>query len=490
MALNRIQDTVAQFRANDKLILFALFMLGFAVFAFLAWQREEPVFFAFPFGLFAVYLAFTDLKALYLLLWFSIPFSTELTLPGGLGTDFPDEALMLLTAGGGFLFLLASLPKFNLRILFHPVCILLLLHYAWIWISTIQSDMPLVSLKFALAKSWYILVFFFLTYLFIKSERMKKHWFLVVMIPMALTIAVIFIRHTGYGLSFESINSVVGPFYRNHVTYAAIIAIFIPFLWFSIAFLNKKPSKWLWAIGLVASFIALYFTYTRAAYLAVMVAAAWYFIMRFRMTKPVLVLSLVGAGIFLVVMAKDNRYLDYEPDYAKTITHYKFENLIQATYQFEDISTMERFYRWIAGIYMLKEDPVFGFGPGNFYNYYKSFTDENFVTYVSDNPEKSGVHNYFLMTATDQGVPGFFIFISLCIAALLYGERLFHRLQGKRNRAFGIACILSLVAILFMQLFNDLIETDKIGSFFFFNLACLVWLDLENRKRIVQKSVE
>jgi O-antigen ligase len=140
---------------------------------------------------------------------------------------------------------------------------------------------------------------------------------------------------------------------------------------------------------------------------------------------------------------------------------------------------MERVYRWVAGFYMIRERPIVGFGPGSFYESYMPYTDKHFVTYVSDNPERSGMHNYFLMTATDQGIPGLIIFSSLLIVGLLKAEWLYHRLDDEYARNVIVASTGTLCFIIFVLLLNDMIETDKVGTFFFFCLAMIV--SIENR---------
>ena len=167
-------------------------------------------------------------------------------------------------------------------------------------------------------------------------------------------------------------------------------------------------------------------------------------------------------------MVQNDNYLNYAPEYRKTVTHYKFDNLIEATYKGEDISTMERVYRWVAGLGMVKEKPLLGFGPGNFYNFYHGYTVTSFVTYVSDNNEKSGIHSYYLMTFVEQGFPGIVIFVILCFVALIYGERIYHATEGKNEKRWVMAANLCLFVILALCLINDMIETDKVGSFFLY----------------------
>ncbi|MBK8953719.1 MAG: O-antigen ligase family protein [Chitinophagaceae bacterium] len=118
-------------------------------------------------------------------------------------------------------------------------------------------------------------------------------------------------------------------------------------------------------------------------------------------------------------LAKQNdRYLQYAHDFKTTIFHKNFNEHLIATYRLKDVSTAERFYRWIAGVRMIKDNPVIGFGPGSFYPNYKEYTVPAFKTWVSNNKDHSTVHNYFLLLAVEQGLPGLFFFLLLTGAML------------------------------------------------------------------------
>ncbi|MFT5382853.1 MAG: O-antigen ligase, partial [Saprospiraceae bacterium] len=171
-------------------------------------------------------------------------------------------------------------------------------------------------------------------------------------------------------------------------------------------------------------------------------------------------------------------------DYKNTIVHSKFDNLVEATINGEDVSTMERFYRWIAGFRMAAEKPITGFGPGNFYNFYKSYTVSSFETYVSDNPEKSGIHSYFLLMMVEQGFVGMIIFIALSFYALIKGEQVYHESRRITRKGIVMGAILSLVVINAFLLINDMIETDKMGTFFFMNLALIINMDIANKSEV------
>lgn len=46
--------------------------------------------------------------------------------------------------------------------------------------------------------------------------------------------------------------------------------------------------------------------------------------------------------------------------------HTEFDDLLEATYKLEMLNAMERVYRWMAGIEMIKDRFWMGFGPGTF----------------------------------------------------------------------------------------------------------------------------
>ncbi|MCB0597604.1 MAG: O-antigen ligase family protein [Lewinellaceae bacterium] len=432
-----------------------------------------------PAFLLVVYLTIVDFRKTFLLLLACIPLSTELILPNGFGTDLPTEPLMVGLMLVGLIYGLQHGKEADGRFLRHPITLLLLFHLAWIIVAAITSQLFIVSLKFVLAKGWYVATFFFLAGHLLNDEREVRQFFWAVCSTLVLTVLVIMIRHAAYGFSFADVYRVLHPFFRNHVAYASIIVVFLPFIWYVRKWYPAYSGIW-WILSgsLLILLLAIQLSYTRAAYVSVVIAIGAFYIIRWRLTRYVLLLALAGAIGFVAFMSFSNRYLDYAPNYETTVSHQDFNNLLQATYSGEDISTMERLYRWVAGFQMSVEKPVFGFGPGNFYNFYKTYTITSFRTYVSDNPDKSGIHSYYLMTLVEQGLPGLLLFLLLSAYALLRGEAIYHRARAEKDKHIAMMALLSLIIILSMLIINDLIETDKVGPFFFMNLALLINLDL------------
>jgi len=325
---------------------------------------------------------------------------------------------------------------------------------------------------------WYILVFVILTGILIKSEADVRQVFWWVFIPLVFTVVVILFQQNAAGFTLKDSHHAMRPFYRNHVVYAALLSLFLPYTFLARTWYERWSGKW-WAviIGMIIILIGIQLSFTRTAYIALMIAFGAYIIIRMRLMKLAIGLSLVVVIAGLIFLSHNNKYLDYAPNYETTISHYDFGSLIEATYNMEDVSTMERLYRWVAAVQMSKEDLVTGFGPGNFYNFYKGYTVSSFETYVSDNPEKSGIHNYYLMMLTDQGIPGLLIFVLLSIVILIKGEQIYHNSPSPTLRKIIMTALLSIVIIDAFLIINDLIETDKVGSFFFINIAILINMD-------------
>jgi O-antigen ligase len=180
--------------------------------------------------------------------------------------------------------------------------------------------------------------------------------------------------------------------------------------------------------------------------------------------------------------------MEYAPNYERTVFNGKnFEKHLEATYKMQDVSGMERVYRWVAAARMIGDKPLVGSGAATFYPEYKRYTVKSFRTYVSDNPEKSTTHNYVLLQLAEQGIPGFVLFLTLIATALLMGESLYHRSRQQPDvRRVVLAALLSLVVIAFHLTLNELVEVDKIGPVFFICLALLVransWLNARDEQ--------
>ena len=434
-----------------------------------------------PLALLVLWLVVVDFRKVFFLMLACIPVSIEIILPGGLGTDLPSESLMWLLTGASTVWFLKNWRSVDGRVLRHPVTLALLAHLSWTAVAVCTSTDVLVSLKFLLAKGWYVIVFYFLASHVLREERDYKlllWWFYI---PLLITVLIILTRHAPHGFSFKEVNYVMGPFYRNHVMYACLLAIFLPFVWYGTYWYRRYSSAWwLLAGGIAVLIVGINFAYTRAAYVALVGAAGIYWLIRRQWIKQALfAFLLVFTALALTVTNRDN-WLEFAPNYERAVSHTSFDNLLEATTKLEDISIMERVYRWVAAAYMIQDRPLTGFGPGNFYFNYENYTVSSFKTYVSDNPERSGIHNYYLMITVEQGLPGLFFFLLFCVFVIFKGQQIYHRTADPGRRRILVSALLSFMLIAMLMLMNDFVETDKIGSLFFICAAIVVNSDLSN----------
>ena len=443
-----------------------------------------------PFVGLAIIAILVNFHYLYFLLIALLPVSIEYQFSNGFGTDLPTEPIAIGLMLATIVWIMINPSIARKQIMFkNPIVWFVLLHFMWALISVIFSSNHLVSIKYLAAKSWYIIVYFFLSMLVINSNKsFKRVSFLLVGVTF-LSIIYVLIKHAAFGFSFDSINRSVVPIYRNHVNYGVFISAILPLMILT-RYWTKKGAIERLAIDLIicTTIIAIYFTYTRGAWVGVFLALITLGMIRLKLLKVAVPAGLILAILFFSYMANNNTYLKYAPDYQKTIYHEDFSDHMSATFQMQDMSTVERFYRWIAGLKMIKENLVTGIGPSTFNQNYKSYTVSAYETYISENKEQSTIHNYFLLILVEQGILGLSIFLLLVLLILIYGESLYHRTKEREVKYIILAIMASLVVLLVNNLFSDLIEADKIGPLFFILSAILVSIGLKSNRFTTQKG--
>ena len=451
--------------------------------------QSQPIIGFIPLLVIGLYFVFLDFRNLFYVLVCAIPLSTEIVLGGGVGMDFPSEPLMLLTLG--LLFFVIALKPFVLDRSFvkHPIFFLLLLHWLWIFIAALFANDLEIALKFWGAKTWYYACFILMASIVLKLDKAKKICFWLIFIPLTLTILLVLFKIAATGFDFALVNKQMHPFFRNKVVFGLYPTIFLPFAIFATGWYRNKPIlKWTIYIGILILTLGAIWSFTRAAHVGLAIILIGALIVHFKILKWLIAITILVVALALTQYLQKDNYLKLAPDYSKTIEHKNFEDLMSATFKGQDVSSMERVYRWIAAFRMSDEKPITGFGPGNFYSFYKSYTVSAFRTYVSQNPEKSSTHNYFLMILVEQGFVGFLIFLTLCIYIILRAEKLYHLLGKHSDRFIVLACLLSLLIQLFALLLNDMIELDKTGSLFFMSITLIALIDIKHQKSVEPAS--
>lgn len=444
------------------------------------WQ--EIYFLFIPFVLLVSFILIQHPEDLFYLLMLSIPWSVEYDVTTSLATDFPDEALMLVGAIAVVFILVYKRKEFQWRKL-HPLGLIVVLQFLWIIITTLTSTDFTLSLKYLAAKTWYLLTFLALPLLLFKEERIFKTAMLLLLSSMLVVMFATLYRHSQYNFSFENVNDAVEPFFRNHVNYSALLVFMVPIEIAIISIAKSKTIRLILSCLLLITTASLYFSYARGAWLALVAGMLAYWLIKKRILLLTYILLLIAAIASVLWLKSNDRYIQLSNDYKSTIYHTDFREHLAATYKLKDLSNAERLYRWIAGVRMVEDGWRTGFGPSTFYNQYKSYTLPAFKTYVSNNPERSTVHNYFLLLLIEQGILGYLLFIFMIAALLWYAQKIYHRTKDVFWKAITAAAASILAMECVINFLSDMIETDKAGSIFYLCIATVIIADINTRRK-------
>ncbi|MFL5786912.1 MAG: hypothetical protein ACJ748_02575, partial [Flavisolibacter sp.] len=245
-------------------ITIALFSSLFFIASIIAAYFQQPLVLAIPFGLLICFFLIRQPETLIYILIASIPWSTEFSFNGSLATDLPDEPLMILTSFVAIIFIINNHRQVKSN--FHLLIWLLLLQFFWSLITLITSTNVLVSIKYVVAKSWYLFAFVAASLIFFKNERVLFRSACILVISMFIVTLITLFRHSEYHFTFASINSALQPFFRNHVNYSSLLVCMIPIQIAMIRLTSNKSFKVLIAIFFIITLSAVFLSYARGAW--------------------------------------------------------------------------------------------------------------------------------------------------------------------------------------------------------------------------------
>lgn len=451
----------------------SLLLLCIALFSF----TSNFIFLAIPFALAGLTWIFLDWKSFYWFFIFTIPLSCEIKL-GSFATTVPDEQMMWLFVPMVMLLLAYNYKRIPVWFLKHPLTLILFLQFIWLIIAVSFSQNYFLSLKFLAAKSWFLISYIVLPVLIIRKKSDIVKAFLLFVIPALLHAVVAFVWHFFLDFDYWSSNEVVKPFYMNHVDHSTVLSMLFPLM--LVAYQLTKGKKWqnrLCLAMLIFLVPAIYVTGARAAMLGVIFALIVAFAIRKRLVNFIMPTFFIFIASMVFYLSHDATFVKYRPVMKYTYTQRTFGDLMTATFKGTDMSSMERFYRWIAASRMSKDHPIVGVGPNNFYDHYKAYASSMFRTWVWRNPEKSTTHNYFLLMLVEQGWPAMILYGVLVVMVLATAQRLYHKARDPFYKKVVMALIMMFAAGFINNFFSELLETHKIGALFFLAITLLIIVD-------------
>jgi O-antigen ligase len=462
---------------NPWYIAVAFVLLNAVCFAFEFWYLALV-----PAALGVVYAAIRRLDWLILFIVACVPFSinTE-AMDIGAGMYLPTEPLLagvLLL----FLFKLLSRDSIDRRIFTHPVSVVVYAYIIWMLITSITSELPLVSFKFTLVKMWFIAAFYFLLVHIFQREKNMRLFIMVYLFPLVLVIGYTVFRHATYGFDKDAGHWVMEPFFKDHTSYGAVLAMFLPVL-LGLLF-RKKMGNLLRAIlllALVVLVVGIVLSYTRAAWVSLVAAGGLLVIMLFKVKLRTLIAGGALLGAF-VWFAQDDLLMSLERNKQDSSDNLQ-EHVQSISNVSSDASNLERLNRWNCAIAMFTERPIFGWGPGTYQFVYAPFQRSGDLTIISTNNADGGnAHSEYLGPLSEQGLFGMLIMLILVWVVARLAFNLSETIRNRDLRLLLLSAWLGLVTYFIHGILNNYLDTDKASAPFWGFIAILVAVDLYHRK--------
>lgn len=433
---------------------------------------------ALPAALVVLLLFFFSLDKLILFLVFLTPLTFKYVHDGlGFTVDIPTEpvivAIMVL-----FFFRLAYERQYDLRILKHPVTILLILKMVWIFVTSVTSEIPLVSFKFFISRLWFVVTFFFLAiYLFREPGNMQRYLWLFAA-TLFVVVLVSTYRHYNFGFERDMGYFVVRPFFNDHTHYSAVLALVAPF--FIVMAFNKSDSILRRRSALIVFLVfcmGILFSYSRASWVSLMVAFAGFIILAFRVKFRFIVagIILIMGSLYLfqteIIMELERNQQESSGDFAE---HWRSISNITS-----DASNLERINRWRSAYRMFEERPVLGWGPGTYQLVYAPYQrSEDYTIITTHFGDLGNAHSEYIGPLSESGIPGMLLFVALAMAVLATGVKLWKKAPTREMRLMALGITLGFITYFTHGLLNNFLDTDKASVPFWGMMAMLVAMDV------------
>ncbi len=436
---------------------------------------------ATPLAIGIIYLSVFRIDIILYIIAFSTPLAIILNNKStGPALSIPSEPLlfgvMLL-----FIFKLIFEGKFDRKILWHPVSIAVFFHIGWMIITSLTSSYPLVSLKYLVSQLWFILPMYLLgTQLFRDKKNISRFVWLYVS-TLLIVIVYTIVRHAQHGWTQKAAHWVMIPFYNDHTAYAAVIAMFIPvILVFATSRNSEIRNKMIASFVFLVLITAMVLSYTRAAWLSLVVAFVVYLIFKFKVRfYTVAVIGLTLLSLFLIFRTDIMIKLEKNDQDSATDINKHLKSISNIS---TDASNLERINRWNSALRMFEQRPFWGWGPGTYQFNYAPFQKSSEMTIISTNAGDMGnAHSEYIGPLAEQGVLGMLAMILIVTTVIYTGTNLYSREKDQQLRSLILGILLGLVSYFAHGTLNNFLDTDKLAVPVWAFIAIIVALDVYHR---------
>jgi O-antigen ligase len=328
------------------------------------------------------------------------------------------------------------------------------------------------------SRLWFIVPFYFLAiHLFRKKENVKIFIYLYA-VALFIVVGYTLIHHYQWSFDGKAAHWVMKPFFNDHTSYGAILSLIIPVvIGFSFKKEMTRQQKYLsLSLGLIF-LIALFFSYSRAAWLGTALSLGVFIVLSFKIKFKWLALCfLIILGIGLSMRSHIIRKMEKNQQDSSTEFVEHVQSMSNIT---SDASNLERINRWQCALRMFKERPVFGWGPGTYQFVYAPFQISREKTIISTNAGDMGnAHSEYLGPLSEQGIPGIALMLLLVIYISYLSVKLYKKDSSRDNRIIVLMCFLGLLSYFFHGILNNFLDTDKASALFWGYIAVIVSYDI------------
>lgn len=452
---------------------------------------KESFWIAFlPLALIVVYLSIFSLDTVLLIIAFATPLGIVINdKTSGPALSIPGEPLMfgvLLI----FVFKFIFEGGFDRRVLYHPVSLAIGFHVLWMFITSLTSSMPIVSLKHLLSQLWFIVPMYLLgTQLFRNPKNIKKFIWLYGASLLIVILYTIF-RHAENGWTQKAAHWVMIPFYNDHTAYAAAIALFIPPL---ISFMRDRYAsvreRFLAGITVSIFITAIILSYTRAAWLSLIISILAFFVYFFRI-KFINVLIILTAVLTAFFLFRTDIFMKLEKNRQDSATDFN-KHIRSISNISTDASNLERINRWNSALRMWEQRPFWGWGPGTYQFNYAPYQKSSEMTIISTNAGDMGnAHSEYIGPLAEEGVLGMVAVVLIVIALFYRSSMLYATVKDPNIRRLTLGILLGVLTYFVHGTLNNFLDTDKLSVPVWAFIAMLVSMDIYQNKVVESSKAE
>ena len=329
----------------------------------------------------------------------------------------------------------------SLFIVYCPLSIAIALILSGAILSTIFSSDLRTSA--GILKGWFFdpLIFSFIVLNALKiKEQIKNLLFWFAASGTVVAIMGLFYYFMGR-LTFDGR---LGAFYLSPNHLAMYLAPCFLAIFYLMVAASGKAAKYLWIFGLFSTALALYLTYSYSTWLGVLAGLIFFNFIFLRAKMKIW----GGVGLIILII-----FL-----FCLQLNSPKLQNLIESPRS----SFQSRIMVWQSAILMIKNNPIFGIGPGMFQEYYLNY-QKYFSPYLEWAVPQP--HNLFLAFLLQTGLIGFTGLIWLLVRFFRSG---FTRIATRINADTALI----LMSVMVYTLIHGLLDTTYWKN----DLSVIFWL--------------